>query len=664
MKLNMKKTIAAISALAVSASSMTLSSLVSSADETVRYEFEDAEFSSDIEKADDSAASGGAVLYMQNSGTITVTVNVDTDGMYDINMAAEGVGGAKQNNIYVNDVSAGSMSIAEGDGTYTPFLATTVKLTAGENTIKITKSWGWTKFDYLEVSPKVYDTVTGQSSLSDPKATSQAKSLMKYMASVYGSHTISGQQEIYMYGPHNFETEFNYIYETTGEYPAIRGFDFMNEANILGYGSEDGTTDRIIKWCTSENQYGNAGIATASWHLTVPIDFDSYTVGSNVSYENATYQGWKNASEGTTYSSFNTANVVVEGTKENEYYMACLKELSTYLLKIQDAGVPLIFRPLHEAEGGGGETGSWFWWGTGGSEVYKEIWKLTYTTLTETYGIHNLIWEWNGYDYSTSGNWYPGDEYVDLVGYDKYSCTKYLEENNWQASIEHDDTAAGKTYWSLVNLTNKQKMVALAECDCISTLSNLQTEHATWLYFCPWYDGGSDNINFLSNEVFNTKADLTEMYQSDYCITLSELPTNLYTADGDFVTETKEPTEPKPTEAPTEDTSADVTEPSETMSTTETTPVETDSETNDTPFERPEGILYGDVNSDGELDVADAVYLNKYLVDAISLSDGEKYAADCSYSSEATTLIINSDDTLAILKYIVGTYESLPHIED
>ena len=53
--------------------------------------------------------------------------------------------------------------------------------------------------------------------------------------------------------------------------------------------------------------------------------------------------------------------------------MACLKELSKYLLKIQDANVPLIFRPLHEAEGGGGETGSWFWWGAAGSDVYKGI---------------------------------------------------------------------------------------------------------------------------------------------------------------------------------------------------------------------------------------------------------------------------------------------------
>ena len=846
MKFNFRRSVAAVSALVISASCMTFTSFTSSADETKRYEFEDADFSGKVEKEADSAASGGSVLYMKDNGTITMKVSVEKEGMYDIIMAAEGVGGAKQNNIYVNDVSGGSMSFSEGTGTYTPFTATTVKLNAGENTIKITSSWGWTKFDYIEVAPKVYDTVTGNASLSDSKATKEAKSLMSYMASVYGSHTISGQQEIYQGGPHGFETEIEYIRDLTGETPAIRGFDFLNEANIL-YGSEDGTTDRIIKWCTSANQYGSAGIATASWHLTVPKDFDNYKVGDKIDWNSATYEGWNSDKSGTV-SSFKTENVLVEGTKENEYYMACLKKLSESLLKIQDAGVPLIFRPLHEAEGGGGEQGSWFWWGTGGSKVYKELWKLTYKTLTEDYGIHNLIWEWNGYDYATSGDWYPGDEYVDLVGYDKYSCTKYLAENNWQASLEHDDTAAGKTYWSLVNLTNKSKMVALAECDCISTLTNLQTEHATWLYFCPWYDGGSDNINFVSNEIFNRKEDLKEMYQSDYCITLEELPKNLYSGDGEFVTETKEPTESKPTEAPTEikdvdaklveeddgtafsfskpmgeklyldidtpsnmgytcggacfnvkyndvdywvgyqwetkksgtstatinlanptnvtytdangetvtvkdskvtptgadaelvqalgkevmklkegkfqkwyaadssweeikdlsdlklvkayikesstvepsetetatdptetesattvatepaTTATEATEPTEKPTATPTEPStsessEATSETAENPFKRPTDIVYGDVNLDGKVTIADAVLLNKYLVKSATLNDSALYAADCNYVKAATALDVNSDDTLAILKLIVGTYESLPHVE-
>ncbi len=68
----------------------------------------------------------------------------------------------------------------------------------------------------------------------------------------------------------------------------------------------------------------------------------------------------------------------------------------------------------------------------------------------------------------------------------------------------------------------------MAENDSIPTLNNLVSEKAGWLYFCPWYDGGSESTNFLTNELFNKKDDLKEMYTSDYCITLDELPTDLY----------------------------------------------------------------------------------------------------------------------------------------
>ncbi len=497
-----------------------------------KYEFEDAKFTGTVKTEKDSAASGGAVAYMTEDGDITVTVKADAEGMYDIIMAAEGVGGGKQQSLYVNGTSAGSISIAEGTGKYTPFTATTVKLNKGENTIRISKSWGWTKFDYLEVKAKVYETVSGNNRLSNPNATKETQSLMNYLASVYGSHTISGQQEIYNYGPHDLETEFEYIKKTTGVYPAIRGFDYGNFCNSC-FGGDDGSTRRVIDWVKNKN-----GIATSSFHLNVPNDMKSYKQGDKVAWDKTTYNA--------TDSDFLPSNAYKEGTKEYEYYRDALKTLAGEFNKLEKEGIPVIWRPLHEAEGGGGETGSWFWWGKEGSAVYKKLWVYTYNTLTKDFNCNNLIWEWNGYDYATSGDWYPGDEYVDIVGYDKYSCTKYLAENNWQPSVEHDDTAAGSTFWSLVNLTNKEKMVAMAECDCISTLENIETEHANWLYFCPWYDGGSDDINFLSNPVFNKPEDLKAMYTSEYCISLDELPEDLY-SNGKAPAPTVKPSAPEET---------------------------------------------------------------------------------------------------------------------
>ncbi len=502
-----KKAGSAVLAAALALNASSIGGVFISAEE-MKYEFEDAEYTSDITLEDTG-------LYMEGSGTITLTVNMEAAGTYDLIFYAYGVGGAKQQNVSVNGGGILSLSISHADD-YVPCELAAVKLNEGENTIVITKSWGWSKFDCLVIEEtvlpeiKAYDTVC-----SDPDIIPEAQNLMNYMASVYGEHIISGQQEIYKYGPHDFEYEFEYINDLTGEYPAIRGFDYLNEANIL-YGSDDGTTDRIIDWVNNRN-----GIATASWHITVPKDFASYTVGdTNVTWEGATYAPAE--------TDFDTSQILVEGTKEREYWMACLEDLAASLQKLEDANVPLIFRPLHEAEGGGGETGSWFFWGQDGSEVYKGLWQLTYNTLVNDYGLHNLIWEWNSYNFDTSANWYPGEEYVDIIGYDKYSCTDW---STGSAVMYHNDSSYASTFYGIMEKYNSTKMVAMAENDSFSTLDNITGDKAGWLYFCTWYDGGSDNINFLSNPLFNTEEDTITMYQSDYCITLDELPATLYSEE-------------------------------------------------------------------------------------------------------------------------------------
>ena len=124
-------------------------------------------------------------------------------------------------------------------------------------------------------------------------------------------------------------------------------------------------------------------------------------------------------------------------------------------------------------------------------------------------------------------------------------------------------------------------------------------------------------------------------------------PTTVATEPATTATEATEPTE-KPTATPTEPSTSESGEASETTS---------------NPFKRPDNIVYGDVNLDDEVTIADAVLLNKYLVKSATLSETAMYAADCNYSKSATALDVNSDDTLAILKLIVGTYESLPYVE-
>lgn len=532
-----KKAVAAGLAAAMAVSSLGASALMQGfAADAVKYEFEDGTLTvlttsnppQPISIVEDASASGGKCVYMKDAGDkLTVTVEVEEAAMYDLTICYKADGGKTQK-MNVNGVAQSDVTFSQ-QSSFTESVVASIPLKAGANEIELVSFWGWTQFDYLTVTPTTYPEYNGSNVLSDPNATKETQSLMNYLYSVYGEHVISGQQEIYKYGPHDFDYEFNYIQETTGELPAIRGFDYLN-CNPL-YGSDDGTTDRIISWVNDTK-----GIATASWHINVPKNFASYNVGDAVDWSQSTYS--VKDENGNDATDFDTSQVLVEGSKEREYYMLCLKLLAAELQKLQDANVPLIFRPLHEAEGGGGEMGSWFWWGKSGSAVYKELWKLTYQVLTEEYGLHNLIWEWNSYTYDTSTDWYPGDEFVDLVAYDKYNCTDW---STGQAVLVHNVSAISSIFYDLVEQYSDKKMVAMAECDSIPTLENMQMEKTGWLYFCPWYDGGSDSINFLTNPLFNDPEDLKTMYQSEYCITLDELPANLYSDDTKPTTTTTVP---------------------------------------------------------------------------------------------------------------------------
>lgn len=448
--------------------------------------------------------SGSGFVWMQNSGTITFTVTVPETGMYAIStrymqeLSADG----RLQYLSVNGVTKGSYMLPYTT-TWSDFNFGYHKLNQGSNTIQLKAGWGFAYFDTFTVDYANLDPLEVQPVLTDSQATPETQLLMNYLTEVYGNHIIAGQQEIYGGGNDgNTELEFDWIHNLTGKYPAIRGFDFMNYNPL--YGWEDGTTDRMIDWVNNRN-----GIATASWHINVPRNFTTYQLGDYVDWKEATYKP--------TETNFNTANAVIPGTKEYQYVMSTIEDLAEQLLILQDNNVPVLFRPYHEAEGNGGLNGegAWFWWASAGADVYKQLWDLLYTELTETYGLHNLIWTYNSYVYNTSPAWYPGDDQVDIVGYDKYNTI--YNRNDGLSGVPNED-AITSIFYQLVDLTNGKKMVAMTENDTVPSVQNLTEEKSGWLYFCPWYG------EHLMSSAFNYPATLKTLYQSDYVITLDELP--------------------------------------------------------------------------------------------------------------------------------------------
>lgn len=304
-------------------------------------------------------------------------------------------------------------------------------------------------------------TYEAQYQLSNPNATDAAKRVYDYINSVYKTQIISGQQES-TWRSGGAAHEMNYIMEKTGKLPAIRGLDYMSM-------DFDGCNQRAIEW------WNDGGIVTICWHC------------------GADFTGEWNQCMNTQIMDWDAA--LTEGTPEYEMLIAGMDMGAQALLQLQEAGVPVLWRPFHELDGG------WFWWSKGGAENFKKLWIMMYDRYTHHWGLNNLIWVlgYSGEIGRTGSEWYPGDEYCDIVGADSYN------------------KGPNQVLYRCVGLVvEDRKPICFHECGTIPTPEQLIEREAKWCYFMTWH------TDYITAE--NDPVTLKEIYEHEYVITLDELP--------------------------------------------------------------------------------------------------------------------------------------------
>lgn len=188
-------------------------------------------------------------------------------------------------------------------------------------------------------------------------------------------------------------------------------------------------------------------------------------------------------------TSFNAENVFIEGTWEKNVFDKDLVRLADYLIKLQKAGIPVLWRPFHEASGG------WFWWGAKGAETYKKLWTAMYDYLKERQ-VNNLIWVWTADSGGNDKEWYPGDAYVDIIGRDLYGKDKVNDvvDEFYNLASQYPD-----------------KMIALTECGNMPSLSEMWNAGAKWAWFMTWYPSSlSDESDAQQHATINWWKDSME----------------------------------------------------------------------------------------------------------------------------------------------------------
>lgn len=246
-------------------------------------------------------------------------------------------------------------------------------------------------------------------------------------------------QKGYMFGHHDdtaygigweFEEGRSDVKSVCGDYPAVISFD-------LGH-IELGDSVNLDKVPFSKirqeiiNQYQRGGMVTLSWHLDNPLtDGDSWDV-----------------SDTTVVAS------VLPGGAKHDKFCGWMENLAGFLNSLQTpegTKIPVFFRPWHE------HTGSWFWWGQKlcTVEQYKALWLMTYNFLQEK-GANHLLYAYSpGTEFTDSTSYlerYPGDEIIDLIGFDTYQSNKkdYIDKLKEKLPIL---TQIGETHNKIIALT-------------------------------------------------------------------------------------------------------------------------------------------------------------------------------------------------------------------
>ncbi len=325
--------------------------------------------------------------------------------------------------------------------------------------------------------------------LINPDASKEAQKLYNFIQEIKGDYIISGM--------HNFcgkGSEYSDQLETlTGKKAIVWGSDFSfcvegdnamrfqhcGPANLPAISQErytdpfdtirprelptlefldislDEAREKTI--AEAKKKYAEGNIITLMWHGCFPTDGDCCDGSSIWAMENRpTPEVWN--------------ELVTEGTELNEAWKVGADKIAGYLKELQEAGIPVLWRPYHEMNG------VWFWWCNQKGELgFKRLWIMMYNYFTKVHQLNNLIWVWNtnaprdipgdeAWDYEL---FYPGSEYVDILAADVY-------RNDYKQS-HHDD---------LITLGGG-KPIALGEVGNLPTPEILENQ-PNWSWFMPW----------------------------------------------------------------------------------------------------------------------------------------------------------------------------------
>ena len=238
--------------------------------------------------------------------------------------------------------------------------------------------------------------------LIDSHATHQTKALFANLKKISKSSILFGHQSATEYG-HGWsgDPDRSDVKSVVGSHPAVVGVDFNGIASPRDRSAALAQASRLRKVIV--DQYERDGVITVCCHLSNPVTGGSF-----------------NFKQG----DGDTVKELLSGGSHHDQFKKILANIADFAKSCRGKDgnlVPMIFRPWHEFDG------DWFWWGRAHCtiEEFTALYKMTVSELRDTHGVHNLVYAFSpDCKFESEKDFlerYPGDAWVDLVGFDDYA---------------------------------------------------------------------------------------------------------------------------------------------------------------------------------------------------------------------------------------------------
>jgi mannan endo-1,4-beta-mannosidase len=261
-----------------------------------------------------------------------------------------------------------------------------------------------TVFDSDSATWEIIESYTkaNPSSPIDAKATKETVALYNNLKKLLSKGIMFGHQDDLAYGVNwKYEPGRSDIKDVTNDYPAVYGFELGRLEIDKPVNLDSVPFDKMKGYI--RDIYDRGGVTTISWHLNNPLTGKT---------------AW-DPQPGTVAS-------ILPGGEKNELYKSWLDKIALFMLDLKGRNgeyIPVIFRPFHELNG------DWFWWGkshcTPGE--LKQLWNFTVSYLRDVKNVHNLLYAFNTDKFYSKEEYmerYPGNDWVDVIGFDYYQRDK------------------------------------------------------------------------------------------------------------------------------------------------------------------------------------------------------------------------------------------------